>query len=143
GYVNPVGRVTDFRVIWHLPDGDVTVSGGPLPLETLEGATVYAVAPVATVGVDRPSVAQTLRVGPNPVPCGGRVTFSMPAAPRGDMRVYDLAGREVGRATFSAHAGLWEARWEARDAAGTPLRSGLYFARLGGAGAVRLAVLAR
>ncbi|TMQ73343.1 MAG: hypothetical protein E6K81_04915 [Candidatus Eisenbacteria bacterium] len=143
GYLNRVGRITDYRVIWHAAGGDQTFLGGPVPLQTIEGATVYAAAPVPVVGVDGPTAVSRLRAGPNPVPGGGAVTFALPVVPREDLRVYDLAGRAVGRARFTGHAGVWEARWEARDAAGAPLRSGLYFARVQGSGAVRLAVLAR
>lgn len=143
GYLNRVGRVTAYRVIWHSGGGDQVTQGGPLPLQTFEGGTAYASAPASPVGVGSSATARTLRVGPNPVPGGAAVTFSLASAPHGDLRVYDLAGREVGRAEFIGGGGDWHARWEARDGAGSPLRAGLYFARVGATGVARLAVLAR
>ena len=143
GFLNRVGRVTGYRVIWHSPAGDQVTQGGPLPLQTIEGGTLYAQAPGGVLGVGARAPLPTLRVGPNPVQDGSAVAFSLTHAPRGDLRVYDLAGREVGRAAFTGGEGVWQARWEARDAAGGVLRGGVYFARVGEAGVVRLAVLPR
>jgi hypothetical protein len=142
GYLNRAGRVSAYRLIWHSAGGDQVTQGGPLPLQTIEGGTVYAAVPGAVVGVGSPAMAGTLRVGPNPVPGGAAVTFSLASVPQGDLRVYDLAGREVGRAAFMGGRSEWRARWEARDIAGHPLPAGLYFARVGGAGVARVAVLA-
>lgn len=143
GYLNRVGRVTDFRVIWHAPAGDQVTQGGPMPRQTFEGATVYAVAPASVVGVDPPVASRGLRVGPNPTSSGSAITFALASSPHGDLRVFDLTGREVGRAPFRAGDGGWSARWEARDGAGRSLPAGLYFARAGEAGVARLVVLAR
>jgi len=143
GYLNRVGRVTAYRVIWHAPGGDQYFPGTPLPLQTLEGATVYATAPSGVTGVEPMPVSGGLRMGPNPSPSGGAIEFSLPASPRGDLRVFDLIGREVGRVPFRGGAGEWRARWEARDGAGRLLPAGLYFARAGEAGVARLVVLAR
>ncbi len=143
GYLNRVGRITSYRVIWHAPGGDQVFQGGPVPLQTFEGGTVYAVAPNGVVGVDAPPVAGGLLLGPNPTPSGGVINFSLAASPRGDLRVFDLTGREVGRVPFRGGEGAWRARWEARDGGGRMLPAGLYFARAGAAGVARLVVLAR
>ena len=74
---------------------------------------------------------------------GGTVTFSVAFDPGGDLEVFDLSGRRVGRIPFRGGAGSWSARWEARDPAGAGLAPGLYFARAGVAGITRLVVLAR
>lgn len=143
GYINRIGRVTDYRVIWHAPGGDQTSQGGPLPLQTLQGATVYAAAPSSVVGVGEPPAARALLMGPNPAPSGGAINFTLSSSPRGDLCVFDLAGREVGRVPFRGVDGEWRARWEARDGGGRLLPAGLYFARAGEAGVARLVVLAR
>jgi subtilisin family serine protease len=143
GFLNRNGRLAQFRVIWHGPDGDQSFHGGPLPLQTFEGATLYAVAPASVTGVGGPTDAGPLRIGPNPLPRGGTMSFSLGSAPHGDLRVFDLAGRQVGRTAFLNRAGTWHARWDARDAGGNPLPPGLYFARAGNAGVARLVVLSR
>ena len=143
GFLNRVGRVTRLRLVWHAPGGDQIYEGGPLPLQTIEGHTVYASAPVALTGVGSPIEDGGLRAGPNPVPAGGAVTFSLSTAPAGELRVFDLAGRAVGRASFRAGGDRWRAQWQARDAGGRPLPAGLYFARAGASAIARLIVLAR
>jgi hypothetical protein len=143
GYLNRSGRITGYRVIWHAPGGDQVIQGGPLPRQTLEGATIYAVAPSTVVGVDPPVSAASLRSGPNPSPSGGMITFALGSNPGGDLRVFDLTGREVGRAPFRGAGNAWSAHWEARDGGGRLLPAGLYFARAGEAGVARLVVLAR
>jgi subtilisin family serine protease len=143
GYLNRSGRVTGFRVIWHGPSGDQVAPGGPLPLQTLEGQTAYVSAPSSVVGVGAPAAVAALRGGPNPVPSGAGVSFRLGSDPAGELRVFDLAGREVGRAVFRPGSDAWEARWVSRDSAGQPIPAGLYFARAGRAGVRRLVVLAR
>ena len=143
GFLNRSGRVTQYRVIWHAPGGDQVFAGGPMPLQTFESATVYAAAPSAVVGVEAPAIAGGLRTGPNPIRGGATVTFALASAPDDDLRVFDLAGREVGRAHFGGDHGAWQARWSAQDGAGRSLPAGLYFARAGSAGVARLVVLGR
>jgi subtilisin family serine protease len=142
GFINRVGRVTDFRVVWHAPGGDQVTNGEPLPLQTIEGHTVTATAPGTVVGVGTPSTAPAFLAGPNPVAGGAAVTFAVGARPAGDLLVYDLSGRRVGRAPFTAAGGVWRARWVSRDAAGQPLPGGLYFARVADRVA-RIAVIGR
>jgi len=141
GFLNRSGRVTEYRVIYHGPGGDYVFTGGPLPLQTLEGVTSYAWTPTSAAGVGAHAVAGNLRVGPNPLRGGATVTFALASAPHGDLRVFDLAGREVGRAPFRDEQGAWQARWVAGDREGRALPAGLYFARAGSAGVARLVVL--
>lgn len=143
GYVNRSGRVTDYRLTWHAPGGDQTWVGGPLPQPTLEGGKVHVAVPQGVVGVEPPVPSSAFRYGPNPVTAGRSVAFALPRAPRGDLLVFDLAGRQVGRAPFVPGAAGVVARWEARDAGGEPLPSGVYFARAGAAAFARLVVLRR
>ncbi len=143
GFLNRSGRLAQYRVIWHGPGGDQVVQGGPLPLQTVEGATLYASAPTTVAGVVAPAPGGGLRAAPNPLPDGATMIFMLASAPHGDLCVFDLSGREVGRAPFLGGAGAWHARWNARDTGGRPLPPGLYFARAGTAGVARLVVLGR
>jgi subtilisin family serine protease len=143
GFLNRSGRVTAFRVITHGHGGDFVSEGGPLPLQTIEGVTGYVWTPTSAVSVAPTVVSSALRAGPNPVPGGAVVAFALGRAPAEDLRVFDLSGREVGRAPFSDEAGVWRAQWSARDREGRPLTAGLYFARAGAAGVARLVVLGR
>jgi len=143
GFLNRSGRLAQFRVIWHGPGGDQVFPGGPLPLQTIEGGTLYAVAPSSVTGVGGSPNIGPLRAGPNPLPRGATMSFSLGSAPHGDLRVFDLAGRQVGRVPFRDRDGAWRAQWDARDAGGSPLPPGLYFARAGNAGVARLVLLGR
>src|SRR5204862_5662622 len=81
GFVNRSGRIAQFRVIWHAPGGDQTVQGGPLPVQTIEGQSVYALAPGSTTGVGGSAASAAFRYGPNPVASGGAVRFAATHAP--------------------------------------------------------------
>ena len=72
-----------------------------------------------------------LRNVPNPFEQGTAIQFRLPESGAFSLRVYDVAGRLVrvldgGRAA----AGPREVAWDGRDDAGTPVASGVYFARL-------------
>jgi len=82
-----------------------------------------------------------LSLGPNPVRAGDVVTFTTARSPAGDLRVYDVGGREVGRSEIRSSGADYSTRWETRDASGRPLPAGIYFARFGQAARVRLVVL--
>ena len=122
--------------------GAEATAGAPLPLQTYESGTVWAQAPGTVVGIGERSVPARLRIGPNPVRMGDVVDFTLTVPPGGDLVVYDLAGRAVGRAPFQLSDGAWRARWEARGVDG-PLAGGLYFARAGSAASARIVVLGR
>ena len=92
--------------------GAATVGGGPLAAEGL-----WAV-PSVTRG------ATTLH-------------FGRALEHAATLTVFDAAGRAV--ATIPAPAGAATVAWSGVDASGTPVRSGLYFARLDAAGTRRLA----
>lgn len=142
GYLNRRGRVTDFRVVWYASGGELAHEGRPLPLLTLEGASVEAHVPSPAAGVPGGGAAAAFSAGPNPVAAGGDVVFRAAGAPAGPVRIFDLHGRQVGVAWFAADGGGSVARWSARDRRGEPLPSGLYFARAG-AGSARITVIRR
>jgi hypothetical protein len=52
GFVNRRGRITEYRIIWHSPQGDVVFEGGPVPQGTLEGQTINVWAPQEAVGAE-------------------------------------------------------------------------------------------
>ena len=139
GYLNRGGRIESFRMVWHATGGDFVYEGGPVPVQTIEGGTVevQVPAPVTAVGPAAPELR--LRAFPNPVRSGGTVRWSGRALEEQDLVVFDLAGREVARATAFGRSAR---EWSARDRAGAPLPPGLYLARCGEARA-RVVVLGR
>jgi len=142
GYLNHIGRLTDFRVIWHGAGGDVTTVGGPLPLLTVQGESVYASAPSNALGTD-PAAAgvSSPRVGPNPVRAGAEVLFSLPGSGPAAVDVFDLEGRRVARVALAVAGDRRSGRWITRDRSGAPLAPGVYLARLGAARAARIVVV--
>jgi hypothetical protein len=141
GYLNRSGRIEDFRLIWHDPQGDQIFEGGPTPQQTLEGRTALATVPQGLVSVDHSPISSGLIFGPNPVRAGAAVTFLRGRPQRGDVRIFDLSGREIGHAAFASEEGGYRARWVTRDLAGHPLPSGVYFARVGEGAGTRVVVL--
>jgi len=132
GYLNRSGRLSDFRLIWHSPGGDVTYTGGPTPQQTIEGGTIHAAVPQGIAAVDgTPKPQAGLSFGPNPVRSGEAVSFAIAGTAARELAVYDLTGRRVARVPFAASAGGIRATWSTRDAAGQPLPAGIYFARAG------------
>jgi len=140
GFLNRSGRLTEYQITWHGPGGDVTYSGGPLPLQTIEGATVTSTIPALPVGVG-PSSDLQAAVRPNPVAAGGLVAFAHPAGFHGSLEVFDLAGRRV--AAIDPGGAGSSLRWRATDGSGHPLSPGVYLARFGSRPAVRFVVVRR
>lgn len=73
-----------------------------------------------------------LRSGPNPFRGGSEMGFDVPQAGPVDLRIYDLAGREV-RSLISGRwfpAGSHTETWDGRQQNGQMISSGVYFARL-------------
>ena len=142
GYLNRDGRITQFDVVWHGAQGDVTYNGGPLPLPTVEGNAVFASIPQGSLAVGGSgSGPGAPRFGPNPVMSGSRVRFEIPGGTSGDLEIFDLAGRRLARSPFIAGSSGAVATWLTRDAAGRPLAPGIYLARWGSRGSARVAVI--
>lgn len=141
GYLNRMGRVTDFRLIWHAPGGDQTFVGEPLPRNTVEGTSITVGIPPSTL--DAPAAGfRGLSIGPNPVSAGGTVTFALGATDAREVVLYDLGGRVVGRAPLTpAAGGSLRATWKAARANGEQLPAGVYFARAGSHLSARLILL--
>ena len=144
GYVNRVGRIAAYKLIWHGTGGDEIYEGGPVPMPTIEGQSVFASIPHATTGVGglNPS-AGPVRFGPNPVVSGSTVSFAVSAPTDRMLDVFDLSGRRVARAPFMPGSSGAIARWTTRNAAGQPIAPGIYLARVGRTEVVRVAVIRR
>jgi hypothetical protein len=141
GYLNRSGRLTAFQLVWHSPGGDIVYDGGPLPLPTVEGAHVTAAIPYGVAGVAPTPAIAGLRFGPTPVGRGGSVRFEDVRGVAREVRVYDVTGREMGRAPFEGPGDARVATWTARDARGGALAPGLYIANAGDGRSVRILVL--
>ncbi len=83
------------------------------------------------IGLNPADVAQgpglrvlPLRVAPNPVFAGGRITLSPPEGRAGRVTICDPTGRLIGRRTFAGDVDL-----PVRELLGTDVRSGVYFIR--------------
>jgi serine protease AprX len=129
GSITHGGRVDDFRLTWHAPGGDQVFTGGPLPVQTLEGGSIQVRIPPASTGVDGPEPGRGPRVRPNPARSGGLVRFALAPEAAGEARVFDIAGSEVARVRLTFTATGWQADWQARGADGRALPPGLYFVR--------------
>ena len=96
-----------------------------------------------------PGPASRFQLGvalPNPFASSTTIRFSLAAADRARLVLYDCAGREVRRLLDGpVEAGERAVLWNGADASGRRLGSGVYFARLesGGRSTVRKLVLAR
>jgi serine protease AprX len=141
GYLNRSGRITEFDVVWHSPEGDVVYGGQPLPAQTIEGHTTTVISPTGLVSVDELSAPRGATFAPNPVRAGAAVTFTTSAPTGGPLGIYDLGGRQIGHATLEPYGTTWKARWIARSANGDPLPPGVYFAGSGTKPRARLVVL--
>ena len=143
GYLNRSGRVTRFRVTWHGPGGDQVFEGAPVPQQTVEGGEITAVIPAMLVGVEPLAGGNPLRYGPNPLRGQGSVMFELQRETAREVRIFDLAGREIGRAPFVSFGSGSRAEWRALNRNGGSLAPGVYLARIDERASVRFAVLAR
>ena len=68
---------------------------------------------------------------PNPFTRGTVIGFELPRSERVKLEVFDLAGRRVRVLAEGSYApGRWNAEWDRRDTAGSPMRPGVYLYRL-------------
>lgn len=113
-----------FRVVTRGPDGSRSVSA----------PVTISVGPVSTA-VPKQSFALALEQNrPNPFNPSTTVEFTMPAAGKARLAVYNVIGELVAvLLDGTAGAGNHMLMWNGRDAAGTPVSSGVYFYRLSAA----------
>ena len=123
------GRIDRLRIT-----GQATLRGGPLPTAAPELPSEPA------VQVALP--ASALSASPNPSTFEISLQYALLNSSKGVIEVYDVAGRLTRRFDIDSQAGL--ATWRLDDASGSPVRGGLYFARLttpSGSRTVRFVVL--
>jgi hypothetical protein len=89
----------------------------------------------ATAAIDDDGITLQLRASPNPFVGVIDLRFVLPVAARVRTEVHDLSGRRV-RVLLDAvrEAGAHALVWDGRDDAGSPVRAGLYFVSVRGAG---------
>lgn len=87
--------------------------------------------PAVSVPATTPDTGSTITARPNPFRAGASVTLELPGEGAVALTVFDSAGRRV-RALERAEtaAGPSTISWDGRDADGTLVPSGVYFARL-------------
>jgi hypothetical protein len=119
-YHNGVGGTTGSRP--KVSIDNVAVTGTLIPGVSLRPATEES--PLAVT-------AFALSAAPNPAQHAARFALTSPQAGEATLQIYDLSGRHVATA-FAGRlsAGTTNVAWDLKDAAGTPVRGGLYFARL-------------
>jgi 3-phytase len=78
-----------------------------------------------------PRQFELLQNYPNPFNPVTNIRFSIPRAANVELVIYDIIGRKVSTAVNDLYsAGTYVVKWQARDASGNSLPSGVYFARL-------------
>jgi hypothetical protein len=94
----------------------------------------YAVFTQVPTGVEQTPLMPrglSVTVSPNPFNADASITFTLPAAARVQVDVYDVAGRHVRRLDNGTRAvGEHRIVWDGRNDAGTPVGSGTYFTRV-------------
>jgi hypothetical protein len=102
------------------------------PAAPPDSFSVYC--PTLAVPRGAPAAPQTLALsvkGPLPAHDGARLQLAMPMETHVDVAIYDVQGRRVrGLLNGSVPAGIINLPWDGRDAAGRPVSSGVYFARV-------------
>jgi spore coat protein A, manganese oxidase len=135
GYPGGPGYVWHCHIIDHEDNEmmrQLMVLGPTLPVTPLAHRAAMATAPdIAAAAATPRSEVELASSLPNPVAGSARIRFSLPAAARVDLSVFDLSGRTVTTlATGSFAAGEHAVVWDARDRSGNPVANGTYFYRL-------------
>lgn len=118
------------------PDYVGTPAGVTIPWDTYDvGGVDFVMQEEGATDVPAPSgTPQTFALHqnyPNPFNPSTTIAFDMPAAGRAELRVFSMLGQEVATVvTGPVAAGRATVTWNARDGAGRPVASGLYFYRL-------------
>ena len=88
---------------------------------------------------EAPMVLGLERIHPNPTARETYLRLAIPNAGMVTLSIYDVSGRRVASVVNQAlPQGRRVIAWDARDAAGKPVASGTYFARLESGGQVRV-----
>ncbi|HTK31544.1 MAG TPA: S8 family serine peptidase [Candidatus Saccharimonadaceae bacterium] len=123
----------------------IVVTGDVVSYDHPIGPKVNAYRAVTTAPVSVPvggAMPIALAAMPNPFVRGTVLRYALPSEARVTLRVFDCAGREVRVLEDGVlAAGPHEARWDGAGDGGATLGSGVYFAKLEGAGVSRAARL--
>jgi flagellar hook assembly protein FlgD len=95
------------------------------------GAFEYGAPAVTGIGDPGPGAGLTLSARPNPTRSRSVIRFSLPAAERVSLAVYDIQGRRIAT-VFQGTLGAGDHRtaWDGTADTGGPAPSGVYFVRL-------------
>ncbi len=86
---------------------------------------------LSAVAESPPHPSLTLQAYPNPFNPATVLSFRLPGAGEAQVRLFDLAGRNVWSKTIAVDApGVTQVTWDGRDHAGHGLPSGVYFAHV-------------
>ena len=89
----------------------------------------------AELQLQKPGALSGPRVSPSPARHGTTVSFTLPAAGRAELAIYDLLGRRIVTLADGVQpAGPRSIHWDGRARDGSPAWPGVYFARLVTAG---------
>ena len=118
--------------------GDAVAYDEPIGVKVNAYRAVTAT-PTAVAEEARAPAAASLAAQPNPAPRWTEIRFTLPAAARARVALYDAAGRRVRRlAEGSFQAGPHAVLWDGLDDGGVSLPAAVYFARVEGTGPARV-----
>jgi hypothetical protein len=148
GIVEPLGDIVlDVTMdATELEEGtyyaDVQIATNDPDNELLVVPVTLTVGPATGIGDELPRAVVFFGAVPNPFNPMTSLHFSLPSDSRVDLKIYDVAGRQV-RSLVSGPrpAGANTVRWNGTDDAGHAVASGTYFARLVVGGQVEIKTL--
>jgi hypothetical protein len=106
-------------------------STDPFGVETRSGPYSSASAGGSGSGAAPPRVLALRATGLNPFHDTVRLAYDVPRQVRGQLAIYDVAGRLVRvLAGGELEVGRFDTRWDGRDRQGRPVASGIYFGQL-------------
>lgn len=134
-----VTTVTDTQYVLNLPEGDTYVvrvravaADGRRSVFSPPSDPLW-VEPQASPADTPPALVDLGRARPNPFNARTSITYRVPPdLSPGDalgLAIFDLRGRRVGSLPLQRSPGEHQVEWDARDAAGRRLPSGMYVAR--------------
>lgn len=142
-YGGPSGRTylglvaSAFSSASSLPpnDGFVAAAGGGFHTLGIRNPLYSAVEDAVSGRGVAPISLRILAVIPNPIEASAVIHFEVRDPGALSITVHDIAGRQISTAAMgSPGPGRHQVRWDARDATGVRLASGVYFVRLRGNG---------
>jgi hypothetical protein len=140
GAADPISILVQLEPAWNATGpGRLEIMGGLSgTARATAAATLLANAAVDVPASPEVSAPMVMAARPNPFASETDIAFALPAAGRVTLRIYDAAGRLVRTLVDQPMpAGVHHARWDGRDQAGRPVRSGIYFSKFSAGGIER------